>query len=142
MTFQKGNQLQRVRGPQARARFLTQQLIAELNEFDPSEGIQKFRVLVRRLVERAIRPENADFAAMQFIFDRVEGRAMQAIEMSGPERKPIEQITMEMPLSDIARLYAQTLGSSEDGVDPEVEDDPTNVVPLRPAEEDPGGDDE
>src|SRR5260221_11311193 len=127
--FQPGNQLAARRI--TKGRFLTQSLISELNELDPAENMAKFRVMVRRLVERAIAPD-ADFMAIKEIFDRVEGRSVQAMEVSGRDGRPAEVLTVNMSLAEISRLYADTLGSDAPFEDetPEVEETATNVEPL------------
>ena len=47
--------------------------------------------------------------AIKEIIDRTEGRAIQAIELSGPDKGPVEMITREMTPAEAARVYQRML---------------------------------
>jgi hypothetical protein len=128
MTFQRGNQLARKGVGATKSRFLTQALISELNEMDPSENMQRFRVMVRRLVDRACRDE-PDFAATVFIMERIEGKAPQSLEVTNKGNAPAV-INVNMTLQEAANVYAQAIGDP-DVIDAEaVEVSETADVPA------------
>jgi hypothetical protein len=108
-----------------RGRFLTQALVAELNETDPVTGQKKFRALVKRLVDHAI-SKDGDLAAIGMIFDRVEGKAVQAVELSGRDGRPMETITSETSLRDAVRIYTDRVRSGDDYL-PDVDEDMTDA---------------
>src|SRR6267142_1676126 len=81
-----------------KGRLLTQALIAELSEIDPSTNMPKFRTIVRKLVERAVNAVEVDMETTEFIFDRVEGKPVQAVQMTGRDDGPVESLTMNMSL--------------------------------------------
>jgi hypothetical protein len=64
--------------------FLTQQIIAELNEIDPAQNVTKARMLVKSLVDNAV---GGDLAAQREIFDRVEGKAHQTTEITVDDKR-------------------------------------------------------
>lgn len=64
--------------------FLTQQIIAELNELRPGEPT-KARRLVIALIDKAI---EGDIPAMKEVLDRVEGKVTQPI--GGDEDHPLD----------------------------------------------------
>jgi predicted transcriptional regulator len=75
MAFQPGNKAA-VGADHSRRKVLTQALIAELNEIDPKTKMTRLRNIVRALIENA---EAKDNQAIMAIFDRIEGRPVQAI---------------------------------------------------------------
>jgi hypothetical protein len=68
-------------GVQARRAMITQHLISELNAVDPVAQMSKARLMVMRLVEMAIAPA-PDLVAIREIYDRVEGKARQQVDVS------------------------------------------------------------
>ena len=62
------------------------------------EGTPKGRALTRRIVDRAIEQAMAgDMRAIEFIFDRLDGKACQALSVGGegPEGRPITMVLKE-----------------------------------------------
>jgi hypothetical protein len=93
-------------------RFLTASLIAALdkkirNSKDPSSAADR---MIQRLLEfvDTAEPPHA-LKAMGEIFDRVEGKPTQAIELTGADKGPVEQITREMTPAEAAAAYRRTL---------------------------------
>lgn len=72
-----------------------------------------------------------DWEAIKFLTDRVEGKAVQAVELSGPDGKPIEQITATMSATEAARIYTQMMRDENGDVLPpeEPEDNDCGNLP-------------
>lgn len=92
-------------GPhQGKTKFLTQALISQLNEYSKSriitevklvkgkpvktyrydtETLTKIHLVIERLITNAI--DDGDMAAIKEIFDRVEGKVVQAVEGTGDQ---------------------------------------------------------
>ena len=68
--------------PEMRRRaMLTQHLIGELAAIDPFVHVTKARLMIMRLVALATK-ENPDLQAMKEIFDRVEGKTRQQVDVN------------------------------------------------------------
>lgn len=68
------------------------------------DGGTKLRAMARKLVEKAI---NGDTVAAKEIGDRLEGKAVQGVEMSGPDGGPIE--TAEYNQREVSRRVTYML---------------------------------
>lgn len=66
---------------QKRRAMITQQLISELNAVDPFTKMTNARLMVMRLVMLAT-AEQPDLAAIKEVYDRVEGKARQQVEVT------------------------------------------------------------
>lgn len=80
------------KGRPKRDKFLTQHLVAELNELQPGTKVAKARGLVRALIDRAL---GGDVPAIREVIDRVEGKAPQVI--SGDEDSPLAHHVIIVP---------------------------------------------
>jgi hypothetical protein len=113
--FQPGHKLSGgARGPIGKLakRFLTAAVIDRLQQVEKVKGqkgagIVALHKLADVLVQKAIQGE--DMHAIREVFDRVEGRPVQAVELSGVNGKPFETINRQMTPDEAARAYAQTL---------------------------------
>jgi hypothetical protein len=112
--FQPGNKMALGvgKGPQHR-RPITQQLIASLHEVDEGTSKARVRRMVDKLIDLAI---EGDVTAIKEVIDRVEGKAVQAVQMSGPGGGPVVTISANMTPAEAAALYAGTLGGEEENV--------------------------
>lgn len=93
----------------------------ELHSGLDREGRDKAMLkLSKEIIEIGLgnRDPKQQMAAIKEIYDRVDGKPNQAVEVSGPERKPIQIITKDMSLTEASRLLREELGK-----DIEVEDD-------------------
>ena len=101
--FQPGNQMARL-GTHGRPDFITQQLIATLNEAPkktakmPPEVKTKYAQMVRKLVELA---NDGEQWAIKFIWERVEGQVPLAARTQMEQRLTLEQV---LPLLDERQL--------------------------------------
>lgn len=89
MAFQPG-QSGNPGGRSKREKFITQQLIAELNEIDPQTEAKRLRKVVKALISKA---EEGDVTAAREIFDRVEGKVPTVL--AGDEDNPIRYEKIE-----------------------------------------------
>src|SRR5215210_8068526 len=80
-TFQKGNKAAVGHGPATRPDICTQALISQLHEIDKSTRKEKIHKVCAQLIKNAT--EGGETAAIKEIFDRVQGRAPQAIQVDG-----------------------------------------------------------
>jgi ribosomal protein L17 len=76
MAFQPGNKLAAL-GDHSKRKILTQSLISELNEIDPSTKMTRMRRVIQQLITNA---EGGDNQAIMAIFDRIEGKPTATIE--------------------------------------------------------------
>lgn len=112
--FQPGHKLSGgARGPIGKLakRFLTAAVIDRLQEVEkikggPAAGIMALHRLADVLVRNAL---GGDQHAINAVFDRVEGKPIQAVELSGRDGKAFVTISGEMSPEEAARAYAQTL---------------------------------
>lgn len=70
-------------------KILRDALLLELNREDNSDGkrIKRFRRIAAKLVDSGV---DGKLDAIREIFDRVEGRAAQAVQLSGEDGGPIQ----------------------------------------------------
>lgn len=88
---------------------IRQMLLLALNgEIIDDNGyrIKKLRAIAERLVNMAVA---GDMAAIKEINDRIDGKSMQALEISGHEGKPIEHVHRTMTAREAAIAYQETL---------------------------------
>lgn len=116
-----------------RRRFLSQSLVSQLNETDRN-NVSKFHKIASRMIEAAL---DGDSLMIKEIFDRVEGKAVQAVELSGPDGSAISTIATGMTPAEAARLYASTIGS-EEANDGDVIDAEFSDVESAPSAPEPG----
>jgi len=70
-------------------------------------GISKAALRIcQRMLKQA---EQGNNFAQKEIFDRMEGRAVQGVEITGREGKPIQMITKEMSLKEARRILEGNL---------------------------------
>lgn len=69
------------RGAAKRRSMITQLLISELNSIDPRTQVTKAQMMVLRLVTLAT-SEVPDMSAIKEVYDRVEGKARQPLDVS------------------------------------------------------------
>lgn len=84
-SFKKGNKLGEFnRGRPRRRDFLSQALISQLHEIDKSDrrNVPKFHRIVENMIDAALKKRTGLHAA-DMIFDRVEGKPRQAVEVGG-----------------------------------------------------------
>ena len=86
-------------------RFMTAALIDELTKQGEAEEGALLEI-VRKLLTLA---KDGELAAIKELFDRVEGKAVQAVELTGANQGPLQLITASMTPADAAREYARTL---------------------------------
>ena len=68
----------------------------------------------RRLIRTALRGVDADSnRAIKEIYDRMEGRPVQGVELTGRDRKPIEIIRRDMTPQEAARIFQSMLKDDE-----------------------------
>ena len=79
MPFQKGNTLLIGNRGRAHPQICTQELASQLNEIEPKTGKATKHRLIARLIQNGL---DGDTAAMKEVFDRIEGKAPQALEVS------------------------------------------------------------
>lgn len=72
-------------GGRVKRDFLTQHLIAELNEMTPGTDVKRARTVIQALIEKA---EAGDIPATKEVLDRVEGKVTQPI--GGDEDAPLD----------------------------------------------------
>ena len=122
-----------VQAPQRRPsrRRITNAIHEMLDRINPATGATMEMEIAEKVVMLAAA---GDLDYVKFVADRVEGRAVQAIEMSGPGGAPIEMINSETSAVDAARIFAQVMrGDAPDIVDIDEYEDVTeqsNVVRL------------
>lgn len=116
-SFQKGHRKSvggRGRDAEARRKeydrkFLTRGLLHEL-ERKSRDGngisVTNAQRVIRQLVRLAGR---GDAKAIKEIFDRVEGRPIQGVELTGRDKKPIEVIRRDMTPQEAARIFQSML---------------------------------
>jgi glutaminase len=94
-------------------RFMTAALVEELiKSGDDEEGF--LIQITKKLLGLAA---SGEMAAIKEVFDRVEGKPVQAVELTGANQGPLMIINASMTPADAAREYARTLES--EGVDVE-----------------------
>jgi hypothetical protein len=81
-------------GPGTRYRVLTQTLIAALHEVDIRKGKERIYLLVDKLIDRAI--VDGDMEAIEYIFDRVDGRLPCAVRLEDEADEPIYEFTLKL----------------------------------------------
>jgi hypothetical protein len=103
---------------------ISRAIILEL-EKDAGKGKRKLELLVARLVDAGIA---GDIAACREVIDRVEGKPLSSLEVSGKDGGPIpfKQITPEMSL----REARQILKGHLDFQFPDDDDDLIDVTPV------------
>jgi hypothetical protein len=86
-------------------RFMTAALIDEmLKTADDEEGF-----LVKITKSLLGMAADGELAAIKEVFDRVEGKPVQAVELTGANQGPLVVINASMTPADAAREYARTL---------------------------------
>jgi len=80
-TTDKKNSLANNKNPQVRGQFAA--MLRRITTQNP----QKLENIANKLLEEA---EGGNMVAIKELFDRLDGRAVQATELSGPEGGPIE----------------------------------------------------
>src|ERR1041385_4330941 len=82
MGFQQGNQLAKLADHSNRKnpRYLTKRLIAALEEKEGTTDLQRGYLLIERLMMNALA---GDMDAIKYIFDRVDGKIVQAHTVEG-----------------------------------------------------------
>ena len=86
-------------------RFMTAALVDELiKSADDEEGF--LTRITKALLEKA---SMGELMAIKEVFDRVEGKAVQAVELTGANQGPLMIINASMTPADAAREYARTL---------------------------------
>lgn len=84
--FKPGNTYGPGAARQLRPDFLTQALISQLNELEKKGDVYKNRPKFARIVDKMIAMAiTGNGFIIKEIFDRVQGRAKQAIELGGPD---------------------------------------------------------
>jgi hypothetical protein len=83
--FAPGNQIARghVGANSYSRRFITQALISELMEVDPKTGLTNYQLLIRKLLELALK--KGDMDAIKFAIERVEGKMPTVALLIDPE---------------------------------------------------------
>jgi hypothetical protein len=76
--FKKGNQVAVGNRGRSNPSLLTQTLISQLNEVDENTGAEKKHLLCAKLIQLGLA---GDVHAIHEIFDRVQGRAPQAVSI-------------------------------------------------------------
>ena len=109
--FAKGNTMAAGHRTPVR-RMLTQQLIAALNEAarDLKTGVPLKKTNVRDIVDQLIvNARSGDLAATKEIFDRVEGRAVQGIEIEDKreDRGPLPAGFEGLSDDELAQMYRE-----------------------------------
>jgi hypothetical protein len=94
-------------------RRITYRLHEALDEIDKGVDLPFDAVIARKVRDLAV---SGDMRAIEFISDRVEGKVSQGVEISGPDRGPIEHITREMTPAEAMRLFNDALNESDAGV--------------------------
>lgn len=84
----------------AKGRLFARRLIVRLDERE-KEGLRSWREVCDALIDKAA---DSDVSAIKELLDRVDGKALQQAEISGPEGGPIE--TKEVSSLDLARRIA------------------------------------
>jgi hypothetical protein len=98
----------------------------ELDAICAEAGVSYNDAIARVVVEMAA---SGNLEAIKFVTDRVEGRAIQAVELSGPDGMPLEPITGVTNAVDASRIYMQTLACGDGYLDAQAED-ADNVIEL------------
>jgi hypothetical protein len=107
-----------------RRNIITQHLIGELAAVDPLTNITKARTLVMRLVEMATLPldaagrPQADLGAIREIYDRVEGKARQQVEVSHDGDVTVRSAAVSVVDELIAEVLRQHAGRDHKDVLP------------------------
>ena len=94
-------------------RIIAQQLISSLNEAAAGTDKTKLRLLVDRLIERAI--VDGDVAAIREIVDRVDGKVPQAIE--GSLEAPLTIELIRRVIVDGSRVLIDATADDVSGVE-------------------------
>lgn len=128
MAFELGNKVavgNKGGGISTRQRLVTQQMISELNEMTydindkgkPVNGkktVTKIRRLVKKLIHAAM---EGDTHAMTMIFDRVEGKPVQAVITAEAGTEAAQQLMQmpenfrDLPQSELIRLYRESVAA-------------------------------
>jgi hypothetical protein len=92
-------------------RVIAQELIAHLNELDPTTRETRMRGVVRQLVKRAL---TGDPDAIREVLDRCEGEVMQVAKLADARRN--DKITRDTSPEEAMRIYTRMLGDL-DGIE-------------------------
>lgn len=106
-----------------REKSLTTQLKEALKGIEKSTGEDFGVLLVKRLMEKAI--SGGDMKAITYIFDRLDGRPKQGIELGGLDGDPIEyKVTMTKLTEQINRMDSEWFDDDEDEPEEEKTEEP------------------
>jgi hypothetical protein len=96
-----------------RKRFLTEGLIHILTIEDPKKRERLMDRMLKKYASLAVNGKGrAD--VIRDIFDRVEGKPVQAVELTGKDGAAIKTITGQMTIEEAARAYAETVEAEGD----------------------------
>jgi hypothetical protein len=98
-----------------KAALFAQHLEVVLNQQVKGESGTKLRMVVEKAVDAAIAGESW---AIQFVADRIDGKAKQQVEISGDPDKPINVSTYLDALAGAAALRASHTAGLVDGTNP------------------------
>lgn len=99
---------------------ITEQLINELHNIDPTSEMTKLRLVVKRLVDQAIK-DPPDLVATKEIFDRVEGKARQQVDVTHDGDVTVHSAA----ISALDAIIEEAIGRKSESVS-------EDVVPERP----------
>lgn len=117
-SFQKGNQVAvgnkgKTKEDKYKDRFISKAIEEQLlKSFRTKDGNKStfIAAIAKRLVRTAAFADDKEaIKAIKEILDRMEGKAMQPVEVTGKDKKPIEVIRRDMSPAEAARIFNDML---------------------------------